>query len=566
MIKKFFIATLLIALSISVETVYGQRKNTRSTPRDSNFEILEKELDAQTEDALKSQIVEEALQKAKIAADTLAMADAYYFMSKIKTSEKSEYADSIIDITHKKKFKRYPALGYLIKGNLNYELGAYKKALDDYLKGSIAAKENGNEPLYFSLKFNIGLLKNTAGERAEAQKIFAERLTYLDQNPKIKTSYNYNGTLFALADSYIYNKQLDSAKVYIDRGIKETLKAKNESIYSILVVYSGMYHYFSKDYDRAIDSLQKGKRLIQHTDEVKTRTAICDYYLARCHQEMGDTDLSVQYFERVDSILKETEDAIPEIIDTYDHLITYYKSQKQVDKQLEYINTRLRFDSILHANQIYLTKNISKRYDTLELISEKEKLISQLEEDKFLKEEKITILSIFLGILVLVAGYGFWRSYNNRKLFLEVLEKQKEKEKTKEQNIEEVIAAKPKEEIDIPEEVVNEVLKKLQSFENSAKFSKKHYTLNTLAKELDTNSAYLSKIINVYKHINFANYLNNLRVDFAIDQLTTNNPLRSYTIKAIAEEVGFKNAQSFSTAFHKRTGIYPSYFIKKLKV
>ncbi|WP_109302508.1 helix-turn-helix domain-containing protein [Aquimarina sp. AU474] len=566
MIKKFFIVILLTMSILFVGSVYGQRKQSKIAQDVSHFEKLKNEIGAYTEDSLKLQIAEKALQKAKTNRDTLAIANVYYFLSKIKTSKQNQYSDSIISITYKKNYIQYPALGYLVKGNINYELGDYKKALEYYLKGSISAKENGNEQLYFSLKFNIGLLKNTAGERAEAQQIFTEYLAYLDQNPKIKTPYNYNGTLFALADAYIYNKQLDSAKIYIDRGIIEALETKDESIYSILVVYSGMLHYFSDKYEVAIDSLQKGKRLIQNTDEVKTRTAICDYYLARCHQAMGNIDLSVHHFENVDSILKKTDDVIPELIDTYDHLINYYKSQKQVDKQLEYINTSLRFDSILHANQIYLTKNISKRYDTVELISEKEKLISQLEEDKFIKEEKITILSIFLGVLVLIAGYGFWRSYNNRKLFLEVLEKQKEKEKTKEQNIEEVIAAKPKEEIDIPEEVVTEVLKKLQSFENSAKFSKKHYTLNSLAKELDTNSAYLSKIINVYKHINFANYLNNLRIDFAIDQLTANNPLRSYTIKAIAEEVGFKNAQSFSTAFHKRTGIYPSYFIKKLKV
>lgn len=122
-----------------------------------------------------------------------------------------------------------------------------------------------------------------------------------------------------------------------------------------------------------------------------------------------------------------------------------------------------------------------------------------------------------------------------------------------------------KEEIHIPEVVIENVLKKLNGFEVSDRFSKRHYTLNSLAKELDTNSAYLSKIINVYKSVNFANYLNNLRIDFAVTELSKNRSLRSYTIKAIAEEVGFKNAQSFSSAFHKRKGIYPSYFIKQLE-
>src|SRR5690606_14623444 len=94
--------------------------------------------------------------------------------------------------------------------------------------------------------------------------------------------------------------------------------------------------------------------------------------------------------------------------------------------------------------------------------------------------------------------------------------------------------------------------------------TEKKYTLNSLAKELNTNSTYLSKVINSSMQVNFSNYLNNLRVEYAIEKLAKSEKFRSYTIKAIAEESGFSTAQSFSTAFYKITGIYPSYFIKRL--
>ena len=41
--------------------------------------------------------------------------------------------------------------------------------------------------------------------------------------------------------------------------------------------------------------------------------------------------------------------------------------------------------------------------------------------------------------------------------------------------------------------------------------------------------------------------------------------MRKYTIKAIAAECGYKNAESFSKAFYKINGIYPSYYIKKIE-
>jgi len=38
-----------------------------------------------------------------------------------------------------------------------------------------------------------------------------------------------------------------------------------------------------------------------------------------------------------------------------------------------------------------------------------------------------------------------------------------------------------------------------------------------------------------------------------------------YTIKALASESGFNTTEAFSKSFYKKTGIYPSYFIKELK-
>ena len=117
----------------------------------------------------------------------------------------------------------------------------------------------------------------------------------------------------------------------------------------------------------------------------------------------------------------------------------------------------------------------------------------------------------------------------------------------------------------MPKEIVDGILVKLQKFEDTHRFTKKNYTQTKLAKELDTNSTYLSKIINMTKGMNFANYMNELRIDYAIMRLKEDKVFRSYTIKAIAMDVGFNNAQSFSIAFHKKTGINPSYFLKQLE-
>lgn len=555
-------------LFVFLEQINGQSKASNATQEVSNFDRLRAKIST-LPDSVKIQTLLVSLNDAKSQADTLAMADAYYFLSRVtgenQTLYKNSfvYADSLIVLTEGKGYFRYPARGYLSKGITEYEQGNHKEALSLYLIASESAKKNGNELLYRTLKFNIGLLKNTAGEREEAQVIFVDYLKFLDENPKHKNVITYNRVLFAVADSYIHSEHLEKASFYIDKGIIETLKVKDTTTYSYLVVTSGVHQYLSKKYVNAIDSLKKGKALIKKFDEVETRVATCDYYIARSYDALGETETGIEYFKNVDRILRKTEHVIPELADTYDYLIKHSKSKQDVKQQIEYINTLLRLDSIRYADQLYLTKNINEKYDTVELIAEKEKLIGQLQEETFLKRDTILLLIIVLIIVFGVAIYGFRRSYLNKKRFEKLLTAQKNRESAETKPT--IITELPKkEELDIPKDVIATVLKKLQSFEQSDKFSKKHYTLNSLAKELQTNSAYLSKIINVHKNVNFANYLNNLRVDYAVAQLTENKSLRSYTIKAIAEEVGFKNAQSFSSAFYKKTGIYPSYFIKKI--
>ncbi len=564
MFRKCLLLSSVLFLLFFITPMHGQSKSGKKGSDNSNFDILEAKIAEQTTDSLKFQITLKSLKEAKKTKDTLAMADAYYFLSKLNRTNRIPYADSLIAITKDKKYARYPSNGYMQKGNHYYLNGDHEQALEFYLMASKYAKKNGNEYLYRSIKFNIALLKNAAGERQEAKEIFVEYVKYLEDNPKFKTSGNYNRGLFALADAYIHSKELDLASTYINKGIQETLNSKDIRLYSYILVTSGIHQYLSQNYTRAIDSLKKGKAIIEQEGEVKARVATCDYYIARSYRDLGKKELSIQYFKNVDTIFSETEYIIPELMDTYDYLINYYKSKGDTKYQITYINTLLKLDSIQHANQLYLTKNIGERYDTVELIEEKEELINQLEREKFLKENTITILILFLSLVGILAGYWFRRSFINKKRFEALLEKQKNKEKDASNFDVGTVDTNNREELDIPQDVVQHVLEKLHVFENSDQFSKKHYTLNSLAKEFNTNSAYLSKIINVYKNINFSNYLNNLRVDFAVNELTVNKSLRSYTIKAIAEEVGFKNAQSFSSAFHKRTGIYPSYFIKQL--
>jgi YesN/AraC family two-component response regulator len=109
-----------------------------------------------------------------------------------------------------------------------------------------------------------------------------------------------------------------------------------------------------------------------------------------------------------------------------------------------------------------------------------------------------------------------------------------------------------------------EILDKLIKLEEKKLFLRQDFTLHNVAKRLKTNTAYLSKIVNSELDKNFSSYVNELRINYIIIELKNNAKLRSYSINAIAEEIGYKSPESFTKYFKVATGISPSIYIKKI--
>ena len=118
--------------------------------------------------------------------------------------------------------------------------------------------------------------------------------------------------------------------------------------------------------------------------------------------------------------------------------------------------------------------------------------------------------------------------------------------------------------------ILNKVLKKeiligLQELEHSKDFLNLDFNIQFLAKKLNTNTTYLSYTVNRLKNQPFKQYVMKLRMAYLINKLQEENKFRNYTIKALAEEIGYTNASAFTRAFKKYKGITPSEYLKSLK-
>ena len=121
-----------------------------------------------------------------------------------------------------------------------------------------------------------------------------------------------------------------------------------------------------------------------------------------------------------------------------------------------------------------------------------------------------------------------------------------------------------KKEYNIDKKLENKFLKGINELKKSTDFLDPGFSIKVLSKKLNTNTSYLSYIINKEFNQSFKQYITELRIEYLIKKLTRESKYKNYTIKSLGEEIGYTNASAFTRAFKKYKGITPSEFIKYL--
>ncbi|MGB5271271.1 MAG: helix-turn-helix domain-containing protein, partial [Eudoraea sp.] len=124
----------------------------------------------------------------------------------------------------------------------------------------------------------------------------------------------------------------------------------------------------------------------------------------------------------------------------------------------------------------------------------------------------------------------------------------------------------PSNKIFIDQEIINSTLDKLEKWEAEEGFLNQEVSQTSLAKEMDTNSSYLSKIINTYKKQNFSNYIKDLRITYAINYIKEKpEVINNKSTIQIAEYFGFNSLDVFVRTLKNKTGVTPATFFKQIK-
>ncbi len=521
------------------------------------------------QDTLKSKIYLNTYYKKAILDDdeqkkAKALSHISYYIEDYAT--RVEVLDLAIHHSKKAEDYKYLMVVYAFAGGFYSSISSYDNALDFYFKSLALAEEFDNQDYVYINKHNIALIKGDIGNFKESLEIFKECYDREIQLGDKSYIYDYLDSGISLSEAFIRNKQMDSASYYLGE-----VKKKAKDYFSDIEAEYLIYKYIAnngnnvEDYNNLDLSLRK---IRAQGGDVKRILLFGNYYAGTIGEEAG-SDHFQKNFEQVDSIYSKDKIFIPEVRLSFEKLIKHYKKKKNPLKQLLYVDKLLRFDSIYTKQIKALNSKIYENYDTPILLSEKESLIYELNKKNTTLSYGSVLLFAVVLLLVVLAFYLYVRTRALKERFNKVVNNPKPKPIVEDivKTEAPLITKEPiKKELLISSTIVNEVLDNLVKFEEKKLFINKNLTSTSLAKKVGTNSKYLSQIINHFKNKNITSYINDLRIEYSIELLKSDNKILNYTIQSIAEEVGFNNAESFSKAFFKKTDLKPSYFIKQLKI
>ncbi len=414
----------------------------------------------------------------------------------------------------------------------------------------------------------ISYILQMSGETQRAIEIQKKTISIYKSKPldSVYTSQKRKALLVdlysELSGSFLKIEQADSAKHYA-KIISTLITPKDSCNQRTLLKVRAEIYFFEKKYSQAKKNFKAASKL--------------------CDPNLPIIDLRMKYAlgksAHGEGNFKEAKNTLQQGLDDYNvkpseegYMSDYYKLLADSYKETgnleranyyfeKYINTTSEFDKIKSE-----VKASTKAQEI-------EKFKSELKTLEAEKEEKQTYLNyLFLGasLIILALLFILLLFYKNKKKneakFDVLLEKMKNASEdsldiidTKDEILEE------KNTSDVPEETKQQILEGLKKLEKQEYFLKQECNSYNVAKKINTNTTYLSKVINSHYGKNFNTYINDLRINYTIVRLKNDVIFRSYSIQSIAEEVGYKSADSFTKYFKKDTGLNPSFYIKEIK-
>ncbi|WP_298900971.1 helix-turn-helix transcriptional regulator [uncultured Psychroserpens sp.] len=478
----------------------------------------------------------------------------------------------VIDFLEKNLNKENESCFIDMKSKILERIFYVEKNLTNYLKALEYLEKNKQvikdyqqyfPSYYFNIKMQELNINLELFNYDKARKILAEMLK--EENKKLEKEYTGVYVYSNLLQLHIeYFKRdpsniasLDSAHFY-NKKRHGLLKILDKDIAFADMCYflrEGSIAFYRENYKMAIDHFRKALAI---SARKRLKTEIDPYfYMTQAFFELNQADSTLYYANK-----------------TLDNQNTTYKKEgSDIKLKMYHILSKqykkIGKDSLAY---IYAEKELSetrkKNVEELDGLQELSKIDINEVTNTYIENQKSKDNQILYGSIafacMIIFGIVFFQHtrLKNKRRFNSILKEIKNKDKTVSST--QTKANFSKSTLDIKPETITKILDGLQKLEKKHYFLKSECNSTNVAKKLKTNTTYLSKVITIHYQTNFNTYINDLRINYALERLKNDSLFRLYSIQSISEELGYKSPDSFTKYFKKSTGLLPSYFIKKL--
>lgn len=514
--------------------------------------------------------VNQYIKKAKAEKNYSELFQAYKDAILYSENSKMIYADSALVVAKKSEKNDLIGQAYLSKGAIYYfNQRKFQFALEEYLKAYEYLKDSKNEYLKYQNIYHIGVVKSYLGYYDEALEIFEQCISFfetkingnINENEVFNNTKGYLNSLHQAIVCYqMLNKNAEAISL-LKKAAKKTPKTRDFNLEKSYFTKSlGVSEFKNKNYTKAIQYFDQAlPELIKVNDF--TWVSYIYFYKGKSYELLGNLNLEVENYRKVDSIFNKNKFILPELRSNYEELIGYYRKENNHKEELYYTNQLLKVDSVIASDFKHLSTRVYKEYDTKMLLETKENLEKTNSYSKLL----IFICLAIITALGIVMYYRIRKQKNIQKNYDDLLIKLEESNQAEETTpiVKPEVADAGDKNIKFDSSIVEKLLNDIHIFENKQGYLEQGLTLKKLSEQFKTNTSYLSQVINEYKGSNFNTYINILRINYATQKIYNDKEWRKYSIEHIASAAGFSNRQSFSNIFLEQNGIRPADFIKK---
>ena len=475
--------------------------------------------------------------------------------------------DRGIEVAKKIKNDSLLYLAYLRKGSLYYNRGDNLKALDPFYKALDIAKRNKDIKKEIVLSGNIALIKFQANDERGAISLLLEKLKIINENPAIISESQKLNFYVSLCAVYINIEDYEAASFYCAEGMRinesvNTPRAKPHFLSAFAEIETS-----KGNYKRAHELLDETEELLSKINTDKSLELFVKFYRGKAYYAAKEYNLAIEELLELEQLKEKFNIDFLSLQGVYFYLAKSYTALGNAEQGIKYHEKASELDAQNDKKKNELKTSINNKFDLVKLKEEIDALeVKSLRTKYFYGAGIILLLLIIIGLII----FNKKQQTKNKKRFADLmnqLEEKRQKGKLASSNKTSTNTANEKSQqksTEIDPKILA-ILHKLDEFEEKDLFLSKDSTLVEVAKKIQTNTTYLSKVINTHKEKSFTAYITDLRVDYAIERLSHDRKFRSFTIGAIAQEIGFKRSESFSKAFKVKTGLYPSYFIKEIE-